>query len=165
MQWYSNYNMSVFVLWFLVVLSWETKNIFSSDFIYSSHVGICEQLVPVIASKFLRSLCFLWKLKKIVSNDLTRSSNLGKSWTFGSKVNTMIFQLLPACWLSLVYHYAIFGDWQSVFQGFFIIYRQNMLEDKICFVPIRLQWYSNRQMEKRNVFTFFGTLLEFYWFY
>ena len=31
----------------MIVLSLETKNIFSYDFIYSSCVGICEQLVPV----------------------------------------------------------------------------------------------------------------------
>ena len=67
--------------------------------------------------------------EKIVSNDLTRSSNLGKLWTFGSKESTMIFQLQPACLQSVVYHCAIFGRWQNVFQGFYIIYQQWKTKD------------------------------------
>ena len=95
--------------------------------------------------------------EKIISSDLTRSSNLGKLWTFGSKVTTMIFQLQPACCLSLVYHYAIFGNWQSVFQGFFIIYQHW----KTKYVLFQLD--SNDIPTDRWKREIYLPLLELYW--
>ena len=97
--------------------------------------------------------------EKIISSDLTRSSNLGKLWTLviGSKVTTMIFQLQPACCLSLVYHCAIFGNWQSVFQGFFIIYQHW----KTKYVLFQLD--SNDIPTDRWKREIYLPLLELYW--
>ena len=95
--------------------------------------------------------------EKIVSNDLTRSSNLGKLWTFGSKESTMIFQLQPACLQSVVYHCAIFGKWQNVFQGFYIIYQQ--WKTKYIFFQVDSNDIPTDRW-KRKIYLL---LLELYW--